>query len=219
MTLFIVYTIFPNFFFHFLNTVAVSGFSSSAHCLKPKWSAQMGQGFVRNKDNMPPNWSLKLAWCNCGAWGYEFITFFPYKHAALPVPVFAYYNHRPHRCSHDDEDVSVWLMELFIVVELLPQLPKDLGAWEGNVCHFLWKDKKIQFNKCNSVPTPTQRSTTTNDSQQQRGTIMHKAGMSHCVQNTIVMWNGSGDDSKLLEQGGTMLHFSRQPLKIIASLA
>lgn len=71
-------------------------------------------------------------WCKC-----ECITFFPYKYAALLVPVFTRYKHKPHRCSHDDEDVSIRLMELFIVVELLPQLPKDLGAREGNVSHFL----------------------------------------------------------------------------------
>lgn len=54
-----------------------------------------------------------------------------------PVPVFTHDKHGPHRCSHDNEDVSVRLMELFIIVELLPQLPKDLWAREWNVGHFL----------------------------------------------------------------------------------
>lgn len=114
-------------------------FSSSANCLKANQSAMGQKNFARNKDKMPPNCSRKLAWCGWPAWGCcECITFFfPSKYAAIPVPVFTCYEHRPHRCSHDDEDVSVRLMELFIVVELLPQLPKDLGAREGNVGHFL----------------------------------------------------------------------------------
>ncbi|TNN73118.1 hypothetical protein EYF80_016604 [Liparis tanakae] len=46
-----------------------------------------------------------------------------------------------HRCSHDDEDVS-GLIELFIFMQLLPQLPKHLRPREGKsvsssqtVCH------------------------------------------------------------------------------------
>lgn len=46
-----------------------------------------------------------------------------------------------HRCSHDDEDVSVGLMELHIIIELFSQLPKHFRARKGDVTHFLWKQK------------------------------------------------------------------------------
>lgn len=53
------------------------------------------------------------------------------------TPLFCYY-----RCSHDDENMNIWLMELFVFMELFPQLPKHLRARQRDVGHFLWKRHK-----------------------------------------------------------------------------